>query len=362
MRFDLTGYNIDNLLKTLYTKKVPIKNISRPEYNHVVFDVDDKFEKKVKRYVANYKGPKSETLKKKIPKLLITQIGVILGVFVGFIMYFYLSSFTWQIEIYGTKELKKEDVVRVLKDNGVRTGKIIHLTNQEIESILLNNYDRIAQVSVIKQGTAIMINLSEKLVYENTSFEPICATNSGIINSINVVTGTVNVKVGDFVNAGDILVLPFNLNSKGEKVNVCPEAEIRATMYLSSKVEVTKIETIYVRSGKKRIIYDYQFMNHHCFFGKNKNSFALFDLVVYNENVSNIVPLSRIVNVYYELVPTEITHDFETEKQEIEKKSKDNALSMLTNGEILDEKTESIITADKMIAITTITVDGIIND
>ena len=41
---------------------------------------------------------------------------------------------------------------------------------------------------------------------------------SGIIKEINIITGTTNVKVGDYVNVGDVLVLPFNINANGEKV------------------------------------------------------------------------------------------------------------------------------------------------
>ena len=59
----------------------------------------------------------------------------------------------------------------------------------------MNNYDRIAQVSVIREGTAIIINLSEKLVYTEVEFQPIIAKYSGIIKDIKVITGTINVNV-----------------------------------------------------------------------------------------------------------------------------------------------------------------------
>ena len=43
MKYDLTGYNIDELLKILHRKNVVLKNVKRPEYNHIIFEVDDKF-------------------------------------------------------------------------------------------------------------------------------------------------------------------------------------------------------------------------------------------------------------------------------------------------------------------------------
>ena len=274
----------------------------------------------------------------------------------------FASAYTWQIIVYGTKDLSKNEIVQVLKDNGVKTGKINTKSSEEIESILLNKYDRIAQVSVVKEGTAIIINLSEKLVYTEEVFEPIKAKYNGIVKSINVVTGTVNVKVGDYVNAGDVLVLPFNINSNGEKVSVKPLAEIKGEIYTISKCEMPKEEQFLVRTKRKCVEYKYKFKNHNLFSGKNKNSFALFETVVYNENISGLIPLNRDVFTYYELQTDVVNHDFVLEKDDLIQKSKDEAYKSLPIGEILQEKSVTQIADDKMFALTYITIFGIIND
>ena len=175
MKIDLTGYNIDNLLKILYTKKVTLFNVVRNEHNKVSFEILDKDFKKVKRYIANFKVQQTLSKVKQIPKFLLANLGVILGCFVGILFYLFASNYTWQIQVYGTKDLTKSEIISVLKENGIKKGKINHQTSEEIEEILLNRYDRIAQVSVIREGTAIIINLSEKLVYVESEFEPIKA-------------------------------------------------------------------------------------------------------------------------------------------------------------------------------------------
>ena len=250
MKFELTGYNIDTLLQTLYNKKILLRNINRIAYNKVVFDVDDKFEKKVKRYIANYKVEKTKSFFKRIPAMLLVNLGVIIGVFVGSIFYLFASNYIWQIRVYGIKDLSQEDILQVLNDNGIRKGKLNLKTSEDIENILLNNYDRIAQVSVIKQGTAIIINLSEKLVYIEEEHKPITAKYCGIIKEINVITGTKNVKIGDYVNIGDILVLPFNLDAANNKISVEPLAEIKAEIFVIGKCELPRKEQVLVRTGK----------------------------------------------------------------------------------------------------------------
>ena len=360
MRIDLSGYNIDNLLKILYTKKITLMNLVRQEHNKVSFEILDNDYRKVKRYIANFKVKETLSKTKQIPKFILANIGVILGCFLGILFGIFASNYTWQIQVYGTEELSENDIISVLSENGIRKGKINHQTSEEIEEILLNRYDRIAQVSVIREGTAIIINLSEKLVYVEEEFQPITSKHTGIIKEINIITGTTNVKVGDYVNVGDILVLPFNINANGEKVSVQPLAEIKAEIYVVSKCEMSRIETKLVRTGKAITTYNYKFKNKKLFSSKNKNSFALFETVVYNENISDILPLNRDVCVHYELVETEVVNDFEKEKQNLIDESVNRAYKALPIGEILKETTKTTVLSDIMSAITTITIYGII--
>ena len=362
MKFEITGYNLDSLIKTLNQKKVTLYNIVRPEHNRIIFSCNDADHKKVERYIKNYKVHEGLTRAKQIPKFILSNVGLLLGVFFGIIFACFVTNFTWQIKIYGTKDLTENEIIEVLSNNGVSTKKINLASSEEIESILLNNYDRIAQVSVIKKGTAIIINLSEKLVYSEEVFAPITAKYSGIITNINVVTGTCNVKVGDYVNVGDELVLPFNLNSMGEKVSVRPLAEIKAQIFITAKTELKKEEICLVRTGKTAKVYNYKFGKFKFFSGKNKNSFALFDCVSYNENVTDLLPLNRDVLIYYELTTAIKQHDFSLERDALIEKSKQEAESMLPPHESrLSTSTKVVELADSMFALTTVCLIGYIN-
>ena len=363
MRFDLTGYNIDNLLKILHNKKITIFNLTIIDHTRVSFSCLDKDAKKVKRYIHNFKVKETMSRFKRIPKFLAINVGVILGVFLGMIAGIFLSNYTWQIQVYGTVNLNKNNIIKLLEENNIKIGKINRQTSEEIEYILLNNYDVLAQVSVIKRGTAIVINLSEKLVYIEEEYSPIVAKFSGVVTSVNLVTGTTNVKVGDYVNAGDILVLPFNVNTNGEQVSVRPIAEIKANIYITNVERINKEEIVLTRSGNVSTVYNYKFGRLNLFSGKNKNSFALFETVSYNEYISGLIPLNRDVINYYELVKDVKYHDFVLEREELIEKSRLNALEKLpSTSEQIDLNTEVTMLEDSMYAITTITASGIIND
>lgn len=362
MKYNLKGYNSNNLIKTLVNKKIKIYNLSFKSKTEFSFEILEKDVKKAKKYIKNYKFKQILTSFKKFPNFILTNLGIVLACFFGGIFYIFSSAYTWQIQVYGTEQLSKQDILNVLKQNNVQTGKINLISSKEIETILLNNYDRIAQVSVIKQGTAIIINLSEKLVYSNNEYLPITAKASGIITDVKIITGTTNVKVGDYVNAGDVLVLPFNINKDGTKVNVKPLAEISAKMYIVGRCELNKTEYSLVRTGKSIKTYHYKLKNLNLFFGKSKNSFALFETVVYNENISGLVPLMRTVTVFYELQQIEIENNLADKQTEVEKQSLNLAQSKLIAGKILNQTTKTELTETKLISISTITVLGIIND
>lgn len=362
MKIELNGYNLDNLLKTLHSKKITIFNISRPSRNNIIFEILDKDYKKVKRHILNFKMKTTLGVFKRFPKFMLANLGIVIGVFVGSVFGIFASQYTWQIKIYGTEGLSVHEIENVLSKNGIRKGKINLKTSEEIENVLLNHYDRLAQVSVIRQGTSIIINLSEKLVYSEEKFSPITAKYNGIIKEINIITGTTNVKVGDYVNIGDVLVLPFNLNSNGEKVGVKPLAEITAEIFVVAKCEMKKTEQVLVRTGKTLTKYLYKFKNKNLFSSKFKNSFALFEVNVYNENISELLPLNRDVCVYHELAHAEIEHNFEQEKLNLAQESVRQAYQNLPIGKILNEATETTVVGDTMFAITTLKVLGKIND
>lgn len=51
MKYDLSGYNLDNLIKILIQKKVKIYNLNFKSRTNITFEIDDCYTKKVKRYM-----------------------------------------------------------------------------------------------------------------------------------------------------------------------------------------------------------------------------------------------------------------------------------------------------------------------
>ena len=156
--------------------------------------------------------------------------------------------------------------------------------------------------------------------------------------------------------------MPFNISSSGDQVSVNPIAEISGTIYVIGRCEISKTETILTESGRVINEYHYKLKNLNLFSGKNKNSFAKFYITSYNENVSDLIPLTRERVECHELVETQISHDFNLEHDDLAQKSRDLAHSNLpVTDKILSEDTVVSVENDKMFACTTITVQGLIS-
>lgn len=362
MKYDLTGYEIDALVKRLHEKGFVLKDVVRPDFKHISFTITDKDVKRIKKYIANFKVKQTFSMVKRLPKFLLLNVGCVLGVIVGCVFASIANNYLWRIEIYGLKNLSRNEIISILKDNGVKVGGINSKSKQEIEDILLKSYDRLAQVSVVKIGTSVVINLSEKLVYNPINFKPIIAKYNGIISSIEIKTGTVNCRVGDYVNVGDVLVLPFNLDAQGNQISVEPKANICGTIFVVSKEVLPKTTINLVRSGKMITVYDYSLFNKHIFYGKSRNSFALFECLSYNENVVRYSPFKRKVVKYFELNEVEVTHDFDKEKQQLVDKSYNLAKGMLPeNCNIVAVSQSTSVEQNMMIATTILESEGQIN-
>lgn len=137
-----------------------------------------------------------------------------LGFFIGFILFiltiYILSSFVWIININGNTSISSNEILSSCKSIGIFEGVPVKQINSkyDAERILLLQ-KKLAWCSINVEGSVLTINVTESI---NTDKEErsiptnLKAKSDGIIKKINVTSGDVNVKVGDIVSKGDLLV------------------------------------------------------------------------------------------------------------------------------------------------------------
>jgi len=353
----IKGLNIDATLIKIYEKNIKLKNLKRKSHDEAEFQILKEDYQKIEKYLGSFECSTKEIGLNALKKYLFTHVAVILAI--PIITYFcYIASlFVWDIKITGLEDIKTSAVVNLLNDNGIEKGKLKNKNVSTIEKLLLDS-GLFAQVSCYYRGTSLIINVSEKLVYEIVEYEPIRAKFSGIITDYKLEQGTINFVLGEYVNIGDVLVYPYMIDKDGNKVIVEPKAKIDAKVYLSATVTKHKNETLLVASGKTYTKYVLTYKTPKKTFTKLNNPFVFFDVKVYNKYISDVLPIIRQKVVFTELIKQTKVNDLDTLIPETENQSKGLAKSLVGEQIFLDEITSSIIIDDILYSTTTLTFIG----
>ena len=362
VRIKVIGLNLDHLINKLQNNNIVCHNLERIENNAMLFSVGFRQYSKVKPLLKNYEYHIKYLGIANFKTWFIKNLAIILVIPIALALMTFSTRFTWAIKIYGAEGELDNAVIKILKENDIAVGKLMPKDNNQIEQLLLSELPNVAQVSCIKRGTSLIINISKKLVYTPETYEPIKAQYNGVVTNFSLISGTMAVNIGDFVSVGDILVYPFTLDKDNNQVSVKPIAEVTAKAYVvgSSKICASMVEL--VRTGKTHTISSIQFLNKNLFSKKVSKPFALYETRVYNQYISSVLPIVKTTVTYYELDYRVVNYDLVTEQSRIERESIDLAYANLpTNSEILDEQTTSLVVNDTLYSTTTLTISTIIS-
>ena len=362
VKISLEGLNIEQIINKLNNSNIKCYNILKPSHKSLIFSIDFKNLKKIKPLLKNYQYKITYLGLANLKTWLIKNLAIFLVLPFALSLMAFSSRITWKIEIYGAEGNLKQEVISTLKQNNIQVGKSLPKDNQQMEKLLMENLNNVAQVSCVIRGTSLIINISPKLVYVVEEHKPILASFNGIVESISLVSGTLAVNIGDFVNKGEILVYPFTLNKNNEQVPVKPIAEIRAKAYIVGSTKLNATSTKLVETGRTYTTFCINIFNKNLFSKNWQKPFAIYRTYVYNENISSVLPIKRKKCVFYEMEYVLVNYDLEQERAGLEQQSVTLAYQNLpTNSEILEQKTSSVIVNDCLYVATTLTISTIIS-
>ncbi len=134
------------------------------------------------------------------------------GILVGAVMFFaiiqILSGYIWVIDINGNHKVSDAEIISACKKVGIKEGiKSNSIYPKAKRESFILQLDKIAWAGINIEGSRLTVNVTEtKEEKENGNYSNLKASCDGIIEKIDVVSGTSVVKVGDAVKKGDLLV------------------------------------------------------------------------------------------------------------------------------------------------------------
>ena len=274
-------------------------------------------------------------------QIALSRICVPIALIVAFLVVYAANFFVFKVDIRGTEILSSAEIRQYLQSQNIGglTNKNF-INSPALELDLLENFPQISMVSVMIKGLTLVVNIKEKENYTPETLCDIIADFNGRITSINVISGTALVAVGDIVRAGDVLVCATSGNQ-----TVKPEANITAEVWLESTY--CHFETTYqtLRTGEKKVVNNVAFMGLPIYQNHTLSPFENYEVETLQTKLKNtIFPIQIQTTTYYEVETTEIKSDFETYKADIIDQCKKNALQQCAQGDIIKSE-KSVITA-----------------
>lgn len=341
--FKIKGLNIEKNLNIL-SKQVEIFDIFRHSKNLTSFRVGVTKAKSVRKFLQahNYEILEERRVGGAI-FLRVLSINVLLPVVFGALLIFLQSPFILQYEILGEENILEKEVVEYIKTNFPKNK--YKLNTKKVEGALYDHFDEISFVSVIVRGQTLVVNIKEKLLPEEIygEFAPIVSDYDGKITDFELVSGTMAVKIGDYVRAGDVLVYPFYIDG-GVRRKVLAKAQITMEIYHTASVQHQNERTEKVRTGRTSERSVVTLFNLPIYCNEAKETFSLYEEEVETKPLilNNLLPLKLERTTYFELELVKIKETFAEAEERLKKEAREKALKNLTKcGIIKDEFVQS---------------------
>ena len=326
LKISVKGYYIERFINICKNNKITIWNLKRKDNIELNLNVRIKEFKEICK-IAKKTGCKIKIKNKKgIPFLLhkYKKRKIFFILLILLVLIIGLSScFVWNVEIkeengYELENIR-EDIEKAGLKSGVFKGKIN--TKEIINKIRLERKD-IAWMGIELKGTNAIVKLvksDEKPdIINEDEYCNIISDKEGIITKISVQNGTANVKVGDTVKKGDILVNGW-MEGKFTGIRyVHSLAEIEAKVWYTESIKIPYKVTETRYTGNEEEKYGIKFNNFQINFTKKYSKFKIYDTIETENKIELFsdfyLPISIVKTIYKEQEKIEKTYSVEEAK------------------------------------------------
>ena len=328
VRITVEGYYIERFINICTTNKILIWNLKREKgvKLHLNIGIQDFYRAvevarklKCKVKIEKKRGIPFIINKYRKRKLfLISLIIILVALYVS-------SNYVWNIEVQVEDNLKLENIENDIQEVGLKTGMKKNKVNVEeiVNKIRLKRND-ISWIGVNLDGTNAIVKIvkakeTPKIIDEK-EFTNIVAKKAGTITQIIAQNGTAQVKVGDKVETGQILI-QGTMEGKYTGIRyVHSLGEVKAIVQYTKTVQIPLKEERNVETGNKETKYKINFNKFQINFYKTLSKFKIYDTIEEEKKLrifSNLyLPISvkKITNEEEEKVSKEYSIEEAVEK------------------------------------------------
>ena len=326
LEISIEGYYIERFINICKSNKIMIWNLKRIRDIQLSFRINIHDFKEVCKIVKKTKCKLKITNKKGLPFLLhrykkrkIFFILLILMLFLTLLS----SHFVWNVEIIEENEQILENIEKDIEEAGLKIGELKSKINTKeiINKIRLQRED-VAWIGIELKGTNAIVKIvkadEKPEIMNEEEYCSIISDKVGIVTKINAQSGTANVKVGDTVNIGDVLINGWMEGKYTGIRYVHAKGEIEAKVWHTKYINIPYNTTERIETGNIENKYSIQINKFKINFHKRVSKFKIYDTIE-TENKMRVfsnfyLPISIIKTTYKEIEEEQKIYEFEEAK------------------------------------------------
>ncbi len=304
----IEGFFVERFINMCLAQDIFLWNIKHEKNTFVKVRISTSDFKKIKKIAKKTKCKVKIESKTGVPFLLhnYRKRKIFLGLlFALFIIIFVLTRFVWNIEITGTEKIDNNEILSILKEEGIEVGKLKSKiqTEEIINEIRLKRED-IAWIGIKVKGTNVIVQIVEAKekpeIVDESEVCNIVAKKTATISKIIVQNGTARVAVGDTVQEGDLLVEGVMEGQYTGTRQVHAEATIYGKIMYEKTKKESLIQEIEKTTGNEEKKIEINLNNFKIILPKGVSKFENYDTIKTNKK------LKLFSNFYLPISITEI--------------------------------------------------------
>ena len=346
----IEGYYIEQFINICNTRQINLWNIKKENSIKVFASIQISDFRKLKQICKKTKCKIKIQNKKGLPfiiKKYKKRKFFFLFLLLIVITIIILSNFIWNIEIEGETDIPKEEILELVKSEGLEIGKLKRtIDTKEIINKIRLERDDISWVGIEIEGTNAIIKIVEAdekpEIIDDSEYCSIVADKNAMILKVSAQNGTPLVKEGDIVTNGDIIVAGWMEGKYTGKQYVHAQAEVQAKVWYTTTEKVYLKETEKVETGQTENSYSVKINNFQINLPKSLPKFQKYDTIEENKKLklfSNFyLPLELVKYTYKEYEEIQLIHSIEEAKQIGIDRAKESLQEEIDGKEILDKQ------------------------
>ncbi|RXE59908.1 sporulation protein YqfD [Acetivibrio mesophilus] len=325
----IEGYFLEKFVNICTRRQILLWDIKRNKNSKMTLKISIQGFKRL-RPIAKKTGCRVKILNKRGLPFLLNRYRrrktFLLGAAVFIVLFYIMTSFVWSIEVIGNEKIETDIILKSLTQQGVKPGVFKYKINpEEIANTIILDIDGLSYVNVLLKGTKIKVEVAEgvkrpPIIPLNEPCD-IVAKKDGVIKSIVVKAGQAQVKEGETVRKGQLLVsgsIPIKgAEDSPRKVHAMGEVLARTWYEGEHPVELKVVEK--VRTGRKKDNLTLVLFSKEIELFHKEASFSDFEKVEIKKSLSIgeelVLPFGLTIERYYENDSVEADVSFEDAKE-----------------------------------------------